>query len=306
LKTREPLPRSTAELSEGEVRLAESATGHRIAYRRLGEQGPRVLLIMGFNMPGHAWRYQIDGLSEKHQVIWFDHAGVGESGATRRRKLSMQDLVADSLSVMDHVGWPNAHVVGVSMGGMIAQELALRHRERVSTLTLIATHAGGMDKVFPSSQGLKLFARVNLAGLTPKYLMGRGACCDGKRNATAIDSLSELLFPEPYLKHHRGEVFRVLSSDFADQVPVKTRLAQLWAVLHHDTKSRLSQLAGLPTLVVKPELDLLVKPSGSDFLASRIPGARMMVLDDAGHGCIRQRAADINAGIAELIASHSS
>lgn len=272
----------------------------------MGDAGPRILLIMGFNMPGHAWRYQIDGLSQSHQVIWFDHAGVGESGGTQRRALSMQDLVEDSISVMDHVGWDVAHIVGVSMGGMIAQELALRHRERVQTLTLIATHAGGLGTILPSNRGLRLFAKVNLAGLSTKYLRGKGPCCEGKRSGQAIDALSQLLFPEPYLKTHRGEVFQVLSSDFADQIPGKTRLAQLWAVLHHDTHARLSQLAGLPTLVVKPELDLLVKPSGSDVLASKIPGAKMMVLDDAGHGCIRQRAADINDGIAELIAAHSS
>lgn len=227
--------------------------------------GEPVLLVMGLAMPGAAWYAMVPGLSARYRVATFDHRGVGRSGPGARTSIAA--LVQDTVGVLDHLGWARAHVVGVSMGGMIAQELALQHPERVRTLTLIATHAGGLfDKLLP------------LQGLLA--LLGSGS---------RARRLERLLHPPdrrvdlraPSMPPARGAL-----------------LAHLRAVRGHDSRARLARIA-IPTLVMKPVRDVLVRPSGSDRLAAGIPGARLVAFPRAGHGLI---AHDAERAVTELLA----
>ena len=87
-------------------------------------------------------------------------AGTGESDPVDE-PYTLDDLADDTVALMDHVDWPDAHIVGVSMGGMVAQHLALRHRERVKSLTLIATSPNPANLLLPTIEGLKQFAKAN-------------------------------------------------------------------------------------------------------------------------------------------------
>jgi pimeloyl-ACP methyl ester carboxylesterase len=253
----------------------------RIRYWTAGRQGPRVLLVMGFSMRGEMWKPQIEVLSATHQVAWFDHRGLGESERGPKRVWGMLDMAGDALSVMDALGWQSAHLVGVSMGGMVAQELAIAHQERCASLGLLVTHAGGsMRRKMPPLAGMRAFAAANL-----------------KRSERRVEALRLLLYPEAYLAKVDPEVIRSRLAMQVDRpVPLGTILAQISAVLGHDSTQRLDRLT-LPTLIVGAGLDVLIQPASAMRLKDAIPHAELMMLPHAGHGVIFQEARAVNAAI---------
>lgn len=258
-----------------------------LAFGARGTKGTPVLLIMGYTVPGRAWVHQVPSLSRQHQVVWFDHRGCGNTEAAPGA-YTMPLLAGDACCLMDHLGWRAAHVVGVSMGGMVAQELALQHPDRIRSLCLIATHAGGRIRAkLPPLRGLMGFARANI----------------GPRKKR-LDAVPRLLFPEAFLATcDRSWLKAVLRSDFGTPISPRYRLSQLAAVLRHDTVRRLHRLANTPTLVVKPHQDLLVDPAENDRLARLIPGAGLLDLPEAGHGVVRQCYRELNAALLKHFAA---
>ena len=122
-----------------DVDLCCRVDGREIHFGLRGTGTP-VLLVMGFMARGRAWRSQIEALSRHHQVLWFDHRGVGDSPGPAA--CSMKEFAEDGLALMDHLKWDRAHVIGISMGGMISQEIAVTAPHRVISLSLIVTHYG--------------------------------------------------------------------------------------------------------------------------------------------------------------------
>lgn len=238
-------------------------------------EGAPVLLIMGFGLPGSAWRPQVEGLRGHHRVITFDNRGCGRSGPVTG-PYGMRELANDAVALLDHLDIERAHVVGVSMGGMIAQELALQHRARLRSLSLIATHHGGRVRILPTAPGLALFLRAN-----------------STRGDTRLAYLRRLLYP-PGQEPAPGSLGAQMAAHFAEPIARKTALYQLSAIRSHDTRDRLESLAGLPTLVVRPDRDILVRPSHSDRLHRRIPGSRLLSFRDAGHAVTAQCAPELN------------
>ena len=261
-------------------------TAPRLSYQVFGRQGPPVLFIMGFGMPGAVWGPQVDELQEDHRCCHYDHLGVGESdrGPFFRTIPAMAD---DAVRILDDLGWDQAHVVGVSMGGMIAQELVLRSSDRCQSLTLVATHGGAPVASLPTLQGMRLF----LQGLF------------GGRNAR-LRSLPRLLYPPEFLDAIGDDAMRShLDVRLGHPPALRTVLGQLYAVLRHSTESRLSQI-DTPTLLVRPAKDILIRPTQTDRLAQRIPNAQVLRFDDAGHGVTFQEAASLNAALRAHFGRH--
>lgn len=261
-----------------------TTTSPRLSYRVFGQSGPRVLFIMGFGMPGDVWTPQVEGLRADHRCCHYDHLGVGDSdrGPSLPTMLSMAD---DALRVLDDLRWDRAHVVGVSMGGMIAQELALASADRCQSLTLIATHGGAPVASWPTAKGMWLFL---------KGLFG------GRR--TRIRSLPRLLYPDEFLRSINRDLLREHMAVRLGRPPaLRTIVGQLTAVWRHSTESRLGQIEA-PTLLVRPGRDILIRPSQTDRLARRIPDATVLRFDDAGHGVTFQKAAELNQALREHFA----
>jgi pimeloyl-ACP methyl ester carboxylesterase len=243
-----------------------------------------VLFIMGFGMSGAVWGPQVDALQSDHRCCHYDHLGVGESdrGPFLRTVPGMAD---DAVRILDDLAWDRAHVVGVSMGGMIAQELALRSADRCHSLTLVATHGGAPVASLPTLQGMGLFLKGLFGG-----------------RKVRMRSLPRLLYPPEFLESIGEEVLGAHLRVRLDRPPaLRTVLGQLYAVWRHSTESRLSQIS-LPTLLVRPGRDILIRPSQTDRLAERIPGARVLRFEDAGHGVTFQKAAELNAALREHFA----
>ena len=257
--------------------------GHRCRYGLVGEQGPKVLLIMGFGMTGRAWKPVFEPLSDRFQFCWYDARGLGDSSFGDGVR-TLGDLADDADALLAHLGWDEAHVAGISMGGMIAQHLAVRHPQRLASLALLATHGGGpFWKWMPPSDGVKGFVRANLAS---------------KDNR--IDALRALLFPPDLTPEELPEWEDVDAvKELLAPASKRARAAHLLAISRHSTLRQLGVLHNTPTLVIKPSKDILVPPRCSDQLMEAIPGAKLLELPRAGHGLLSQCSEEINAALAK-------
>ena len=253
----------------------------RLHFDVAGRSGPPVLLIMGLTVPGRSWRAIVPALQPHHRVAFFDHRGVGQSEAPRG-PYSMAQMAGDVVGLLDHLGWAQAHIVGLSMGGMVAQHVALNARHRVRSLALLATHAGGWQARLPQPRGLYHFIQTQLLR-------------DKQEKTTA---LANLLFSQEFLATaDRHALHRNLEDDFGEPVPKSVLLAQYAAIQRHYTADKLARLRDVPTLVVRPGRDLLVRPEESDRLVRLIPNARLLRLDGCGHAVIRQEPEAVAAAL---------
>lgn len=239
---------------------------------------------MGFGMPGAVWGPQVDGLQQDHRCCHYDHLGVGDSdrGPLLRTIAAMAE---DAVRILDDLSWDRAHVVGVSMGGMIAQELALRAADRCHSLTLIATHGGAPVASLPTLRGMRLFLQGLFGGAKAR-----------------LRSLPRLLYPDEFLESMERDALRShLEVRLGRPPPLRTMIGQLYAVWRHSTESRLSRIE-LPTLLVRPGKDILIRPAQTDRLARLIPNARVLRFEQAGHGVTFQMAAELNQALREHFA----
>lgn len=251
----------------------------RLYFEASGDTGTPVLLVMGLAMRGVAWRFQAEALSARHRVAWFDGRGVGLTDAPTEG-LTLARMARDSVALMDHLGWERAHIVGVSMGGMISQHIALEHRHRVVSLSLLATHPGGPRHLLPPPRGLRRFL---LAQLTP--------------GPKRLGHLERLLYTEAYLgRTDRAALRSELVRGLGQRRPLSDVAAQVRAVMRHDTRRRLTELDRMPTLVVKPSADRLIAPRASDTIHKLVPGSQLLTVR-GGHGFTRECADEVNSAL---------
>jgi pimeloyl-ACP methyl ester carboxylesterase len=234
---------------------------HTIHYQTLGEPGsPPLLLIMGLGLSSRGWDRLPELMAKRFHVLVFDNRGTGRSGR-RGWVYRMRDLADDAAAVIEASGARSAHVFGISMGGMIAQELALRHPERVRALALGCTIACWRKSRAPSWR-----AKLDL------LLLNLGS-------ATAA-RVGRLLVSREWHEKNPGSALDWIRR--ADATSIRPAIAQLLAVGRHDTLPRLAQIRA-PTLVLTGDADRLIPPQNSEVLARAIPGARLLLLQGAGH-----------------------
>jgi pimeloyl-ACP methyl ester carboxylesterase len=247
--------------------------------------GPPVLLIQGVGVVGDGWTPQVDGLKDRFTLISFDNRGIGSS-TIRDGRLTIEDMAGDALAVVDAVGFDRVHVVGHSMGGVIAQAVALHSPHRVKSLAFLCTFARGKDG-----------SHVTLAMLATAMRMRIGTR-PMRRNA-----FLELIMPARYLQQVdrpalASRLQPLFGHDLADQPTIVMK--QLRAMSKFDAGARLRELAPIPTLVVAAAEDRIAIPSSGRALAAAIPGAKYVEIPDAGHGLPIHRADETNA----LLAGH--
>ena len=257
--------------------------GCRLSYGVEGS-GPPVLFIQGVAVQGEAWRPQVDGLAAHHRCLWFDNRGLGGSQPLTGA-LSVARMAEDARALMDAQGWESAHVVGHSLGGLIAQHLALTARPRVRSLSLLCTFARGQDVTRPSLGMMWLGLRSRV-----------GTRSQRRRAFLRIVMPPEVLAgaDEDALAERLGQVF---GHDLADSPPVT--MNQMSAMGAYDARARLGELAGLPTLVVSATADPIAPPRLGRALAEGIPGARFVEIPRASHGVTLQLVPEVNALLRE-------
>ncbi|HYX69377.1 MAG TPA: alpha/beta fold hydrolase [Terriglobales bacterium] len=224
-------------------------------------QGTPVLLIMGLGYPSHMWYRTRPVLAARYRTLALDNRGTGRSDMPAG-PYSIELMASDAAAVLDAAGTASAHIYGISMGGMIAQEFALQYPKRVRSLILGCTSAGGREaeRAEPAARDL---------------LMGRAEMSAEEAAEAAIPFIYHPSTPRPRI-----------DEDLAVRRPWFPRreayLAQLQGILAWEAYSRLSQIRA-PTLVIHGDSDRLVPTRNGELIAARIPGARLVLLKNASH-----------------------
>jgi 3-oxoadipate enol-lactonase len=224
--------------------------------------GTPLLLVQGLGHTADMWFRILPGLSSNRRTIRFDNRGVGRSNVPPT-PWSITDMADDAVAVMDAAGVDRVNVFGVSMGGLIAQELALDHPDRVERLVLGGTHPGGRDAV-----RMDPAAAMMLMDRTP-----------GTAREAAVASVPFLYAEDT----NRDDID--VDIDVRVRYPMRASayFGQLDAMRRHEgTLDRLPKLTA-PTLVIHGREDRLVKPRNAEIIAAAIPGARLTLIDGAGH-----------------------
>ena len=232
--------------------------GVRIAYESFGE-GPALLLMQGIGYARWSWDPVVPALAERFRVLNFDNRGIGESDVPPP-PYSARQLAEDGIAVLDDAGVERAHVVGASLGGMAAQELAAGFPERVDRLVLVCTTPGGAGAVPMPAQTVALMQEA--ATLAPEVAMRRFVENALARNADAslVDDLYERRVANP-----------------PDPIGWQGQAA---AGMGFD--GSLLEIAA-PTLILHGTEDAVVDPGNAALLAERIPGARVELFSGCGH-----------------------
>jgi pimeloyl-ACP methyl ester carboxylesterase len=252
-------------------------------YGRSGS-GPPLLLIMGMSGTVFTWGETfLELLRRDFDVIVYDHRGVGAS-TPLSGQITIAQLAEDASELLSALELDSAHVLGISMGGMIAQELALKHPEQVRTLTLGCTYCGGPH----STQGPPWV----LERLTEGMMSGDPMLA--LRTAWQVN-VSEAMADD-------AEAFAgFLETARQRSVAVPVIMAQLQACAAHDTSTRLHQLA-MPTLVIHGTEDLMLPVENGRQVAALIAGSRLEIFDGVGHLFFWERP----ERAAELLRSHAA
>jgi aminoacrylate hydrolase len=226
-------------------------------------RGEPLLLVPGLSGRGSFWASQVPEFSRDFRVVVHDHRGTARSTHSRIR-YSVEQMADDVLRLMDALDIEAAHLVGHSTGGAIGQVIALEHPRRLLSLVLSATWAGPdpyFQRLFESrkgvllAQGVEAYVRASALFMAPP----------------AWISANDALLTE----QHKAAL--------AEAAPVEVTASRIDAILHHDRRARLGEIRA-PALVIVAQDDIITPRFYSEELASRVPDAKLFVLDTGGHG----------------------
>jgi pimeloyl-ACP methyl ester carboxylesterase len=257
--------------------------GTKIYWDEAG-QGAPLLLIMGLGYPAHAWYRTRPVLAEKYRTIALDNRGVGRSEMPAG-PYPIPLMASDAAAVLDAANVESAHVFGISMGGMIAQEFALQYPQRVRSLILGCTAPGGPHAVRAEAEATQV-------------LMNRG-------NMTREEAARAA---QPFIYHPSTPQERI-EEDMVVRRPwfphPAAYTAQLQGILAWESYSRLSNITA-PTLVIHGESDRLVPAGNGKLIAETIPGAKLVMLACASHIFTTDQPEAAQGAILEFLAGRQS
>ena len=254
--------------------------GHSIHYESFGKpELPPLLLVMGLALSSRAWDTLPARLGERYHVLVFDNRGTGRSGK-RGFAYRMDDLADDAAAVLRAAGVPEttagkggAYVFGISMGGMIAQHLAIRHPALVRKLVLGATHANWRRSAKPTLSTMRDLLRSLMA-----------------RNKVKANVLGRYLVSADWHRQNPEAALDWIKR--AERTTLRYAFAQMAAITRHSTERRLGELK-VPTLILTGDADKLVPHQNSERLAELIPHAKLVILPGAGHAFPLEREEDV-------------
>jgi pimeloyl-ACP methyl ester carboxylesterase len=259
--------------------------GFEIHYDVHGEGDPLVC-VHGLSCDRRAWVMQVQPFSERFKTVFFDNRDVGQS-ALAEQSYSTEDMAKDVLALADHLELESFHLLGVSLGGMAAQHVALAAPERVRTLTLAVTHGG-----------------VQRAGRIRGHLLGSYARHLPLEDR--VDNLLYLCYTEAFFENE--EMYQFMRKALLENPypqPPEAFARQAAAGAHHDVRDRLHELT-MPVHVIAAERDLMIPAWKSRELASLIPGSKLTIIEEQGHGVLWEAAERFNSAVIEFVTASAS
>lgn len=241
--------------------FAERPQGARIWWGSMG-QGEPVVMLMGLGCSSALWFRIAPRLARTHRVILIDNRGTGQTHVPGAVVHRVAHMAADVAAVLDAAGESDAHVIGFSMGGMIAQQFAVDFPARVRSLALLGTNPGGPRAIMAAASVRRL--------LFDKATMSPEQALVAMRPYTYGRDTPDALFEEDSLVR------------IANQPSARDYKAQLYALLYWSAYRQLHAL-GMPTLVVHGLQDALIPPANGRLIASRVRTARLVELPHASH-----------------------
>jgi pimeloyl-ACP methyl ester carboxylesterase len=253
--------------------------GTRLYWESRGAGEP-VLLIHGLGLSGGAWWRTVEALCPTLRVITFDHRGIGQS-ASLMPAFTTEAMADDAASILDELSLESAHVYGFSLGGMVAQQLALRHPRRVRSLILGATQPGGRRAVPAHGDVLEFFRR------RPAMAFEEAA-----RESVAYN------YAPSFRERHAERIEEDIKWRLGQRFNAQAYRSQLFAATLHNCYGRLDRI-DVPTLVVHGTDDRVIPVENAHLMAERVPDSRLVVLEATGHLYATEKP-EIDAAIARF------
>ena len=242
----------------------------QVYYEVHGEGFP-LIMIMGLSANVDWWNPRmIQELSKTFKLVMFDNRGAGRTDVSDRR-YTIKLFADDTAGLMDVLGISRAHVFGVSMGGMIAQELVLNYPEKVEKLVLCSTYYGGTKSVLPSEEVLGML-RADRSALSPEEIARMSI---------------PLLFTKDFIKKNPDIIEIAIQRFLKAPISNESFMRRLNAIMEFDTYDRLPQIKA-PTLILHGKRDIFVPPENGSILAEAIPNAKLVYFENSAHGLIEE------------------
>jgi pimeloyl-ACP methyl ester carboxylesterase len=269
--------------------MSEAKIGDvRIHYTEVGEGDP-LLLIMGYGMPGDAWLGSVPFLPGFH-AIYYDNRGTGQSDKPAG-PYTIAQMADDAAGLLAHLGMARAHVYGISMGGMIAQELVLRHPATVRSLVLGCTMCGGAHSKMADAEVIETLIDVIKS-------MGR---VDPE---TWVDRQLPLIFTPEWIAANPGiRDLLIMGAQMMPPTPPETAENAMAGLFGWSTYDRLPQITA-PALILHGDHDVIIPVDNAYVLAERIPGAQLHIVKGAGHGYPAQDPVGVHQLITDFFRAH--
>ncbi len=256
--------------------------GNHSLYYELVGQGHPLVMIRGVGSNADHWYEQAPALSQKFKLLLFDNRGIARS-SDPGGPFSIGDMAADTIALMDAVGIKKAHVLGYSMGGMIAQEMALNYPQKMAGLILVATDCGISRRIKAEPETTRLFSEMIRLGTDEAKIEAAGC-----------------LFAKQTFEKKPEVIQRY--TEVSQRYPASQKmLAKQWAaVTQHDACKRLPKISS-PTLAITGAEDVLIPPQNATVLAERIPDAQMISIDGGGHLFLIEQPRQFNSAVIEFL-----
>jgi pimeloyl-ACP methyl ester carboxylesterase len=265
-------------------------------YYEIHGSGEPLLMIEGLGYSAWMWYKQIPVFSKRYQVILFDNRGAGNTDKPDS-EYSIEIMADDASGLLRTLGIGPAHVLGISLGGFIAQELALRHPDLVKSLSLVSTNSGPGKRAMRNSQHVN--GLFKLWGILPgTFEMGGKASVPlgfeyGITKEDRIRYGLSLAFTPEYYRQHPEEIERIVRWRLENPQPGYAWTRQLMAGMNFDSSGRAENIHA-PTLILNGTEDSIVTPESARELAGSIPDSRYIEIEGSGHLLFIERSDEFN------------
>ena len=236
-----------------------------------------MVLIGGFTMVKESWELQVAELAKHFRVITFDNRGVGET-TFPTGPFSVADMAADTAGLLDALGIDSAHFFGVSMGGLIAQLLALDYPDRVKKVALGCTTHGGRHAVQPETEVMKILARASDPNI---------------RVEESARLRLPVVFSERFIREEAERLEEFVRLSVRHWPTPEGAMGQMGALSVFNVKRRLGEIR-CPVLAITGSEDRMMPPENSRLLAEGIAGAQHYVVDGTGHSFFLEKPDEVN------------